>query len=520
MSPKEPPATDAAAAYARALVDTSLDALYALTPEGRVLCWNWGAENLYGYAASEAVGRFLHELTVPPERWDAVRAMLREALLTGSALGETQRLRKDRTPVEVQAVYRIVPGGAEGETFLAASEKDITDGKRLEAEAFEKVWSLTDVQDFLNSILEGSEDYSIIAMDLDGRIQAWNQGAHHDFGYNASEAMGKHGPALIHAPEDFASGNVQDALREALARGKLESEFTCRRKDGSRFPAKLTIRVRRNAYDKPVGYVVIGQDVTAEKQRDEERRKAFEQAAELQRLRDEDEFKTRFINTAAHELGTPLTPIKMQVHQLRHVDADRLTDRQRKAIDVLDRNLTRLTRLLKDVLDVARLQGGRFPLRKAPTDLAHLARESVEGFEQAAAEGGVSIEVLAPPTLLLDADPDRIQQVLSNLLANALKFTPRGGHVRVRVSADEDGALVQVEDTGIGLTPEQIGRLFLPFSQVHDTMQRTHAGAGLGLSISKGIVEEHGGRISCESAGEGKGAVFRFVLPRNGPSPP
>lgn len=496
----------------RALVETSMDALYAVAPEGKVVYWSWGAVNLYGWEASDAVGRYLHELVVPPERWLETRASLQEALSTGSAIGETRRLKRDGGELDVQSTMRSFGEGPD--RFVAVSERDITDGKRLEQEAFEKVWSLTDVQNFLQSILEGSEDYSIIATDLEGRIQAWNQGARIDFGHLSTEAMGRHGPALLHAPEDFATGVVLEAFKTALANGRFEGEFVCRRKDGSRFPAKMTINLRKNAYDKPLGYVLIVRDLSDEKAVEAERRAALEQAIELARLKQEADFKTRFINTAAHELGTPLTPIKMQLHLLRNADVETLTDRQRRALRILDRNVDRLAGLLRDVLDVARLQSAQLPVRPAPLDVNDAVRECVESHEADAVARGIELRMLAGEACTLQADRARITQVLDNLIGNALKFTPSGGRVEVETAVLDGRALVRVRDTGIGLSPQQMGKLFLPFSQAHDAMARTDAGAGLGLYVAKGIAEAHGGALTCESAGEGKGSCFTLELPR------
>lgn len=500
-----------------ALIETVPDALYAITPEGRLLHWGWGAENLYAYTNEQAIGRFLHETIVPPERWLDARMAIHEALSTGSFIGETPRRRRDGTRFDAATVMRGFGEG--GERFVAVSERDITDEKRLQAEAFEKVWSLTDVQNFLNSVLEGSEDHSIIAMDLEGRIEAWNRGAHLDFGHEPHEAIGQHGPALLHAPADFATGVALDALRRAYEHGRAEGEFVCRRKDGTTFPAKISISLRRNAYNEALGYVLIARDLTEEKKVEEARRVAMEQSIEIQRLKDEAAFKSTFINTAAHELGTPLTPIRSQLFQLRNAGADNLTEAQRKGLALIERNVDRLTALLKDVLDVARMQSGGLPLRPVPFDLASVVSETAGSYGAEASARRIALEAQVRDPIRVDADPQRVTQVVHNLVANALKFTPEGGRVRVVLDRVGDHALVEVTDTGVGLTAEQIARLFRPFSQVHDTMERTNAGAGLGLYVARSIVEAHGGTIECESPGPGQGSTFRVRLPLDDAQP-
>lgn len=234
------------------------------------------------------------------------------------------------------------------------------------------------------------------------------------------------------------------------------------------------------------------------------------------RLRDLDRFRTQFINNAAHELGTPLTPIKIQMHLLRKALAEGTPERAEevKRVLVLERNLERLADLARDILDAARLQASRLELGQAPVDMSELARETVESFSDAAGPVGVSLESHVDPRLSVLGDRRRLGQVLFNLVGNALKFTPPGGRVVVRVASTPDEVVVRVEDDGIGLRPADAERLFQPFVQVNESVRPGDHGTGLGLYISKGIVEACGGRIWCASEGPGLGSTFAFSLPR------
>jgi signal transduction histidine kinase len=168
-----------------------------------------------------------------------------------------------------------------------------------------------------------------------------------------------------------------------------------------------------------------------------------------------------------------------------------------------------------------RLEGGELRLSRRPTDLAELCRQAVDTLAPAAAERGVALEAHAPGPLQADLDPGRITQVVYNLVSNALKFTPPGGRVTVRAEASDGSATVSVTDTGAGMGPSQLDRLFRPFSQVHDPASVKRAedkGTGLGLYISKGLVEAHGGSIRADSAGPGQGSTFTFRLPLAGPA--
>jgi signal transduction histidine kinase len=251
----------------------------------------------------------------------------------------------------------------------------------------------------------------------------------------------------------------------------------------------------------------------AERRRGQQaRRSAREKAEQIERLRGMERLKTEFFNTAAHELGTPLTPIKIQIHLLRG-SGENFTDTQRRAFDILHRNVERLSRLSGDLLDVARLQSGQLAIQKQPTDLQRVAREVVETLEPVAGAQKVRMELHAAPAAWVSADPKRVGQVLYNLLGNAIKFTPAGGRVGVEIVPTDKECLVFVHDNGMGLTPEQISRLFRPFSQVQGSLQPAGLGTGLGLYVCKGIVELHGGRIWCESGGPGHGATVVFAMP-------
>jgi PAS domain S-box-containing protein len=239
---------------------------------------------------------------------------------------------------------------------------------------------------------------------------------------------------------------------------------------------------------------------------------------EVRILREQAEFKTNFLRTAAHELGTPLTPIKIQMHILRNLleNSPRGTaEEERKAAEILDRNISRLHVLVQDMLESARLQSGKLRLSVRPTDLAHLVHDIVETFQEPAIRNNVTLDTMGPSEMPVVVDPDRLSQVLYNLLSNAMKFTPPGGQIHVRLAPEgPEHVRVTVQDTGSGFPPEAVANLFQPFSQLADSAHSPRSGSGLGLYISRGIIEQHGGAITGSSAGPGKGATFSFVLPR------
>ncbi len=256
-------------------------------------------------------------------------------------------------------------------------------------------------------------------------------------------------------------------------------------------------------------------DITDRKLVEEQRAVSVLRDKELHQLKEMNDFKTQFINMAAHELRTPITPIRVLVHMLR-TRAE--TDKRRKDVDalgVVDRNVQRLERLVEDLLSAARIQSQRMKVDRGPVNLARIIAESVRTFAPVATERGVKLTSQVDGGLAVSGDGGRVSHVLYNLLDNALKFTPAGGTVKVETMADDRQVSVRVSDNGLGMRPDQLERLFQPFSQVHDPdVAPQVGGTGLGLYISRGIVEAHGGTMWCQSEGPGKGSAFTFSMPR------
>jgi signal transduction histidine kinase len=241
-----------------------------------------------------------------------------------------------------------------------------------------------------------------------------------------------------------------------------------------------------------------------------------ELAGANRRLEEMDRARGQLVSAVSHELNNALTPIRLQLHLLFGPEA-KLAERERRALRVVDRNVDRLCLLVEDLLDVGRLQAGRFAIAPAPIDLNRVIAEAVESFQEPARKAGVTLHVELTPGLQVDADPRRVIQVMFNLLGNAVKFTPSGGSISVATAREGDAAVVRVRDTGEGLRADDIPQLFQPFRQAPSSGS-PNRGTGLGLYICRGIVEQHGGRIWCASEGPGKGATFGFGLPLERPT--
>jgi PAS domain S-box-containing protein len=347
----------------------------------------------------------------------------------------------------------------------------------------------------LAAIVESSDD-AIVSKSLDGIIVSWNGAAEEMFGYTAEEIAGKSIRMVI--PPDRQ--DEEDEVLARIRRGERVEHFeTIRvRKDGTLFPVSLTISPIFDDDGQVIGASKIARDIS-------ERKRLEERLLEANRLKDE------FLATFSHELRTPLNAILGYANMIKS-GAVAEGNRER-AIDTIERNARALARLVEDVLDVSRIVSGKMRLAVQTMNLADVLGQAIEAVVPAADAKGVRIEMEIDPNLgVIQGDPDRLQQVAWNLLSNAVKFTGRGGYVRIDAKRSPGEISVVICDSGMGISPSFLPHLFERFRQA-DTGTRRRGGLGLGLNIVKQLIELHGGTITADSPGEGKGATFRITLP-------
>jgi PAS domain S-box-containing protein len=274
--------------------------------------------------------------------------------------------------------------------------------------------------------------------------------------------------------------------------------------------------VARDDDGKPVHFQGFMADATARKERElqilEERATAFErERSQNDRLRSLDRMKDEFVALVSHELRTPLTSIRGYL-ELVLDDADQLATDHREFLQIVDRNVDRLLHLVSDLLLVAQADAGKLIFDWAEVDLGSLVADCVQAAEPAAERAGIELVIASEASRPIVGDSARIGQLLDNLISNAIKFTPGGGHVAVTVDSSGDTAIIEVRDSGLGISAEDQEQLFERFFRTRSATELAIAGTGLGLSIVKAIVDAHGGTIGVESA-EGEGTTFRVVLP-------
>lgn len=343
--------------------------------------------------------------------------------------------------------------------------------------------------------------------DLAADRAEWSKGMYRLFGVDEATFVNSNENFLaLVLPEDRT--RMRQAMEAALAKpGKFSQDYRIRRADGK------VVHVRGE------GHVLVDGDGRAVRMHGSVQDVTDRLEVERLRLLHEiDAYQARFVNMAAHEMRTPLLPLRAQVHLLQSSRAEGLTEAQRRSVDLIHRNVERLSSLVEDLLQMARHGSDRMELDLERIDLGAVVADVLRDYAEAAEARHVGLDAVLSGDGTALADPKRVRQVVANLVGNAIKFTPAGGRIDVRVEGRPDEVQVQVRDSGMGIAAEAIGRLFRPFSQVHDTMQVSEAGSGLGLYLSKALVELHGGSVHAHSGGLGMGSTFVVVLPRSGPS--
>ncbi len=344
--------------------------------------------------------------------------------------------------------------------------------------------------------------------DVHGNFLYGNDASAEIIGVPKEEVIGKNGKYLL----DLQCISKKDYLKAVklltlvkLGKKAGPEEFHITRKDGTK--RIVEIRVQKIKVNKKTVILGIIEDLTEKKKAEE---KIKEQNIQLKKL---DELKTSFLNVTSHELRTPMTSIKGYVQMLLNQNLGGISDEQKQGLDVILRNTNRLDSLIQDILDVSRLESGTLKFIPKKTDVDTLVGQTVETMQASADRKEITINAdIEKDVPGLMVDELRIKQVMTNLLNNAIKFSPDGTIINVKARKEKNDILFEVQDFGRGIPKDKQDKVFETFYQVDSGEDRKFGGAGLGLAVSKGIVVSHGGRIWVESR-EGKGSTFSFTLP-------
>ena len=355
-----------------------------------------------------------------------------------------------------------------------------------------KTQQLIENEERYQTLVDGVTDYAIYRLDAGGCVRSWSTGAQLVEGYGAQEILGRHFSHFF-SKEDQAKGEPARILGEAARLGHYATESWRLRKDGTRFWATAVTHALRNARGNLIGFARVVRDAT--------------QRHELEQL------KSEFISTVSHELRTPLTSIRGSLGLLEAGVLGKMSEQAQSMIKIAHQNSQRLVRIINDILDIERIESGKLELRLESLAVAPLLRHALEVNEGYGHKYQVRFVLqTAPEQVSVRADSDRLQQVMSNLLSNAAKFSPAGAEVRVRATSTQDRVRFEVEDHGTGIPEEFRGRIFEKFAQADASASRRFDGTGLGLSITRQLIEAMAGTIGFNTV-VGQGTTFYFELP-------
>jgi PAS domain S-box-containing protein len=508
-------------------VDSVVDyGIFMLDLEGRVATWNAGARRLNGYEAAEIIGQpFSIFYPLDEVAGGKCEQELETARRDGRFEEEAWRIRKDGSVFWANVVLTAVRN-ARGELLGYGNVmRDLSERRRAESE-------LRRSEERLRLLIASVRDYAIFVLDPKGHVATWNPGAERLKGYRAEDIIGQHF-SRFYPEEDIRAGKCERELEGAARLGSFEDEGWRLRKDGSRFWANVIITPIREPDGTLVGFAKVTRDLSERKRHEEERislaraeeaklvaeenqERARILAEELRAARDRAEDATRvkdeFLATVSHELRTPLNAILGWARLL--ATGTLSPEKSTHAVETIIRNATAQNLIIDDLLDVSRIITGKLRLDVDYVDLNQVVSAALDVVRPGAEAKGVAVQwLLNPDAGTLKGDAGRLQQVLWNLLTNAVKFTPRGGRIHVMLHREDSYVTIEVADTGKGIASEFLPRVFERFTQHESTNSRRSGGLGLGLAIVKHLVELHGGSVAAHSDGENTGSTFVVRLP-------
>jgi PAS domain S-box-containing protein len=363
-------------------------------------------------------------------------------------------------------------------------------------------------------LVSGVKDYAIFMLDTTGVVVSWNEGAERIKGYREDEILGKHF-SVFYERGEIDAGKPDWELLVAEREGRFEDEGWRVRRDGSRFWASVIITALRDKSGTLRGFGKVTRDITdwklaAERQAGQQRREAEKLRDHANRLAQLERTKSEFLNIASHELRGPVALVRGYLSMLE--DGTLAPDELPGILPVMTGKLQQMELLVQRMLETARLEASRFELDIELLDVCSLVERVVGSYR--AFEPGTHTVTLSRPeeAVLVRGDAGRLEIVVSNLLDNAVKYAPQGGPVRCLVAHKRERVFVSVEDSGLGIPAEAMGRLFSRFGRIV-TPENAHIdGTGLGLYLAREIARHHGGDILVESR-EGYGSRFTLMLP-------
>lgn len=522
-----------------AIVESSEDAIVSKTLEGIILTWNDGARRLFGYEAAEAIGKPI-TMIIPPDRLDEERSIL-ERLRRGERIAhfETVRIAKDGRQVDVSLSVSPIRDGSGRIVAASKSARDIG-GRKSAEEALREEHRTVELLNTIGNRLAAELDLGRLLQAMTDETTALTGAAFGAFFYNTVDERGGSYTlyTLSGAPreafekfphprataifEPTFSGTEVVRLGDVTRDPRYGQNAPYRGMPEGHLPVRsyLAIPVRSRSGDMLGGLFFGHPESNMFTSRHErlavgvaaQAAVAIDNARLVEALRDEHRRKDEFIAILSHELRTPLNAILGWTRVLRAGEAG--MRHLGEALEVIERNSKAQAQLIDDLMDISRIVAGKLRLDVQRVDLVAVLDSAIDAVMPSADAKGIRVNRVFDSLVgSVSGDASRLQQVFWNLLANAVKFTPKGGRVQVLLERVNSHVEVSIIDTGQGISPDFLPRVFDRFLQMDSTTTRRHGGLGLGLAIVKQLVEMHGGTVRAKSPGEGAGATFTVMLP-------
>jgi len=495
-----------------AIVNQASVGVAQLRLDGEITFANSCYGALVGGEGDELVGRHVLEFVHPADLASAQQLFGQLATLGRPFQAEHRVVRKDGSVIWLHTSVTVLTdsGGRPDSALIVCT--DVSERKAAED-------ALRESQERMRLMLENAVDYAIFSVDLARRVTSWNAGAERLLGYSEREILGRSAD-VIFTEEDRAADAPAEEARIALAEGRAADDRLHQRKDGSRFWASGALMRMHGGDGAVIGLVKVLRDQSEQRAAQQELEQGRAELLSALRaneaarraLETADAAKDRFLAVLSHELRNPLASISGAAELL----APELlpTQDQVRAARVIRRQAAVMKVMLGELLDVASLRQGRLALKPERVTAHAIADAALETARPLIEQGHHVLELqIADEEIVLDADPTRLTQVLSNLLSNAAKYTPTGGRIRLAVYADARNAVFEVTDDGIGMDPDTIQTMFEMFVQSERAHGRAAGGLGVGLALVRNLVELHGGTVTGESEGLGRGSRFTVRIP-------
>ncbi|MES1260130.1 MAG: PAS domain S-box protein [Acidobacteriota bacterium] len=485
----------------RSLLDAAPFGVIALDAGGAVRLFSRAAEAILGWSEKEVLGQPLPaEMKMPGSPQEVALRLMRSG---GTAIDvEAWSAPWQGGMIVVVADYSRYRSREREIQMLMEREQEALTQARMERRYRE--------------LLDAAPD-AIIEADQDGRILTLNAATEASFGYPREELLGQPVEVLVpdHARGSHAGRRAEYREHPVARPMGIGLELLGRRKDGSTFPVEISLSPVKS--EEGFRVTAIIRDITQRKEIEDRLQAVQAKYTRELELRNEEiekatRHKSEFLANMSHELRTPLHTIIGFSELLAEETKGPLNDSQKRFVSHIYKDSQHLLTLINEILDLSKIEAGKLQLRRESADMGEVIHEAVASIRPQALQKSISIEMSAAGPLRVSGDRLRLKQILYNLLSNAVKFTPASGHIRIEAEPVNGFGQISVSDSGIGISPEHHESIFETFHQVGETAIGTREGTGLGLPITKRLVEAHGGRIRVDSA-PGRGSRFTFTIP-------